>query len=215
MRAARALAGAVPMERAGRAKPVDPRKRPSQARAQLTVDAILVATERVLAQRGTTRATTNRIAEVAGVSIGSLYQYFPNKEALIESVRQRQSERFRDRVEPEVAVLLGLPLRDAVRRLVELMLRIHADGLHLHNALAEGDPHLPEELHERWIPLMVAYLEARREEIRPVNLELAARIAIEALEALTHGVALRSPEMLADEEYTEELTQLLLRYLER
>ena len=64
-----------------------PRKLPRQERAQFTVDAILIATRKVLAEEGRERATTNRIAEVAGVSIGSLYQYFPNKEVLIELVR--------------------------------------------------------------------------------------------------------------------------------
>src|SRR5262249_30364756 len=58
-----------------------PRKYASQARSCATVDALVEATARILVREGFDRASTNRIAEVAGVSIGSLYQYFPSKEA--------------------------------------------------------------------------------------------------------------------------------------
>ena len=65
------------------------RKSPRQARSRVTIDAILDAAARVLGERGWSGLTTNAVAEVAGVSIGSLYQYFPNKLALIEAVRRR------------------------------------------------------------------------------------------------------------------------------
>jgi AcrR family transcriptional regulator len=65
------------------------RKRPAQARSRATIDAILDAAARILGERGWTGLTTNATAEVAGVSIGSLYQYFPNKLALVEAVRRR------------------------------------------------------------------------------------------------------------------------------
>src|SRR5260370_38447536 len=60
----------------------NPRKLASQERSRSTVDALLEATARILVKEGYDQASTNRIAEVAGVSIGSLYQYFPSKEAL-------------------------------------------------------------------------------------------------------------------------------------
>ena len=67
----------------------NPRKSASQKRSRLTVDALLEATTRVLVKEGYDKATTNRIAAVAGVSIGSLYQYFPGKEALVAAVIER------------------------------------------------------------------------------------------------------------------------------
>ncbi|MFT4918666.1 MAG: AcrR family transcriptional regulator, partial [Zhongshania aliphaticivorans] len=63
--------------------PPEPRRRPSQSRSKVLVDAIIQACKQVLADEGEERLTTNRIAEVAGVTIGSLYQYFPNKEAIL------------------------------------------------------------------------------------------------------------------------------------
>jgi len=65
-----------------------PRKLPQQDRSKVTVDAILTATARIDSRRYD-RATTNRIAELAGVSIGSLYQYFPSKEALVTSLAEQ------------------------------------------------------------------------------------------------------------------------------
>ena len=71
---------------------INPRKLASQERSRATVDALLEATTRVLLKEGYDRASTNRIAEVAGVSIGSLYQYFPSKEALVAAVIDRHQQ---------------------------------------------------------------------------------------------------------------------------
>ena len=74
----------------------NPRRRPRQARAQATVEAIVKATARVLVEEGYDRASTNRIAQAAGVSIGSLYQYFPSKEALVAALVDNHLERMRE-----------------------------------------------------------------------------------------------------------------------
>ncbi|MBE1293645.1 MAG: TetR family transcriptional regulator [Rhodobacteraceae bacterium] len=72
--------------------PVNPRKKPRQARAQATVDAILQASAHILVAQGFEGFNTNAVAERAGVSVGSLYQYFPNKEAIIaEMVRAKRT----------------------------------------------------------------------------------------------------------------------------
>ncbi len=65
------------------------KKQPKQDRSRVTVEAIIEATTRILKREGRAALTTNRIAQVAGVSVGSLYQYFPNKEALLAEVKQR------------------------------------------------------------------------------------------------------------------------------
>jgi len=67
-----------------------PRKKPRQIRSNVTVDAILESATRIFQRDGFARATTNRIAEYAGVSIGSLYQYFPNKVSLLQSLHDRR-----------------------------------------------------------------------------------------------------------------------------
>lgn len=70
-----------------------PRKEPRQRRSEATVDAIFDATIQVLSSGGSQRLTTTRVAERAGVSVGTLYQYFPNKQSLLHSVLERHLRR--------------------------------------------------------------------------------------------------------------------------
>jgi len=74
-------------------RPVSLRKEPSQRRSKELVDIIVKATTRVLLKDGYEGCTTNRVAEVAGVSIGSVYQYFPNKESLVVRVMERHQQK--------------------------------------------------------------------------------------------------------------------------
>ena len=92
----------------------NPRKSASQKRSRLTVDALLEATARILIREGFGNASTNRIAEVAGVSVGSLYQYFPGKEALVAALVDRHRQEISRAVRGELAEAMHLPLRAAV-----------------------------------------------------------------------------------------------------
>ncbi|TIT73203.1 MAG: helix-turn-helix transcriptional regulator, partial [Mesorhizobium sp.] len=69
----------------------NPRKNASQERSRATMDALIEATARILVRDGFDKASTNRIAEEAGVSVGSLYQYYPGKEALVAAVIDRHN----------------------------------------------------------------------------------------------------------------------------
>src|SRR5262245_64733032 len=119
---------------------IAPRKLPKQARAQETVEAILTAAARILKKEGFDKASTNRIAEAAGVSIGSLYQYFPSKEALVAALAERHMTEMSEIVAEAGARILTEPLHVAVREVVELMLRAHAVDPELHRVLMEGIP---------------------------------------------------------------------------
>lgn len=97
---------------------VIPRKKPRQARARATCDAILEAAARILQRNGIAAVTTNAVAELAGVSIGSLYQYFPGKEAILaELVRDLRARMLSDLTDA-VALCEGRPLREAVHLLL-------------------------------------------------------------------------------------------------
>src|SRR5271170_5449003 len=78
---------------------LEPRKSPVQARSAASVDAILEATIQVLLSVGKERLTTTRVALRAGVSVGTLYQYFPNKSALLQAVLKRHLNQVTDAVE--------------------------------------------------------------------------------------------------------------------
>jgi AcrR family transcriptional regulator len=197
-----------------------PRKSPTQDRARATVDAILDATARLLVKDGFDRTTTNRIAEAAGVSIGSLYQYFPSKEALVAALQARHADEMRAQTTAELARVRPLPLADAVRSMIELMLRAHAVDPALHRVLMEQVPRteraggiarFERDVQEH----LVAYLEAHRAELRPRDLEQAAFLIAASVESITHAAVLYQPQRLRDPAFVDEICALVTRYLVR
>src|SRR6516225_3163389 len=99
-----------------------PRKNAMQTRSKATVDAILEATARILVKDGYDHASTNRVAEAAGVSIGSLYQYFPSKEALVAALIERHIEEMSQLVRDSMARLADAPIELAVPDFVRTMI---------------------------------------------------------------------------------------------
>ena len=117
-----------------------PRKQAAQARSRATVDALIEATARILVKEGFDKASTNRIAAKAGVSVGSLYQYFPSKEALVVAVMERHSSELMALARDALADAATLPVAQAVRRLVTTAVHAHGIDPKLHRVLAEQIP---------------------------------------------------------------------------
>jgi AcrR family transcriptional regulator len=101
---------------------LDPRKSPLQARSIASVDAMLQATIQVLLRHGKQRFTTTLVAARAGVSVGTLYQYFPNKSALLQAALRRHLEFITCEVQRVCLEQQGKPLRDMVTALVTTFL---------------------------------------------------------------------------------------------
>jgi len=99
--------------------PFKPRKRPVQARSEATVSTLFEASIQVLLAVGYRKLTTTRVAERAGVSVGTLYQYFPNRQALITSVIERYLEEISLSVERDCQALYGRPLDEIATGLVD------------------------------------------------------------------------------------------------
>src|SRR4249920_2500037 len=118
----------------------NPRKSAVQERSRVTVHALLEATARILVREGFDKASTNRIAEVAGTSVGSPYQYFPSKEALVAAVIERPQHQIMQTVRGELAEVLAQPLEKAVRKLVAVSVKAHRVDPKLHRVLAEQIP---------------------------------------------------------------------------
>lgn len=120
-----------------RKKP-DARKRPRQARSKAMVDALVEAAARVLAKEGWRGFTTNKVAELAGVSIGSLYQYYPDKTALLEAVRERHLKDCFEAVERSATCL---DRADAFARcIVHELIEVHRKNPGLHRVLIDEAP---------------------------------------------------------------------------
>ncbi len=200
-----------------RALALVPRKHPKQRRSKATVDAILEATARVLVAEGYDKASTNRIAKVAGVSVGSLYQYFPSKEALVLALIEQHCHKMLALLVESQTTLGDAPLEQAVRAYVRAMLRAHAVDPELHRVLATQALQIGldavEEVDRRARVIVQSYLDSRREEILPQNTELAAFILVSAVEAVTHRAVLDYSDQLASSQLEDEIAHLVLRYL--
>ena len=181
------------------------------------MEIILQATTRILVAEGYDRASTNRIALAAGVSIGSLYQYFPNKEALVAALCERHVGQMLAICEAKLTELATAPLPVAAREIVRALLRAHAVEPKLHKVLIEQVPRVGRlcainEVSGRMTAAVHAYLASRRAELRPQNLEVAAFILVRAVEAVSHAAVIERPEYLVDGELADELAELVLRY---
>ena len=202
-----------------------PRKAPSQRRSTQTVEAILGAAARILVSRGWAGLTTNHVAQRAGVSIGTLYEYFPGKEALVAALLDRHLSRAEALLGERAAALASLERPPRVPELAEaivaVMLELHEDAPRLHRALAEEVPHPPatrarlRELEEAQVDALAAVL-GRMPDVRAPDPRLAARIVADVLEAAVHRWACDpsgTPVSRADLE--RELVRLVSAYLER
>src|SRR5579864_9824870 len=118
----------------------NPRKQASQRRSRATVDALIEATARILVREGFDKASTNRVAEVAGVSIGSLYQYFPSKEALVAAVIDRHTQEISAVTRQALVKAAALPIEAAAREFVSVAIDGHRVNPKLHGVLAEQIP---------------------------------------------------------------------------
>jgi AcrR family transcriptional regulator len=195
-----------------------PRKAPVQDRSKETARVILTATARVLVEVGYDRASTNKVAEVAGVSIGSLYRYFPSKEALVAALIERHVQEMLAVCESKLVEMADAPLDAAAREIVRAILRAQSVNPRLHRILIQQVPRVGQlrnvdALQERFGVLVKAYLENRKKELRPKNIDLAVFILVRAVEAVAHAAVLEKPELLVDGEMADELAQMVLRYL--
>lgn len=199
----------------------EPRKAASQTRSRITVDLIIEATARILMRDGFDRASTNRIAREAGVSVGSLYQYFPTKEAIVAAVIDRHMEELMAVLRDAFVTVADRPVQEGARALVTVMIDAHRVDPGLHRVLVEQTPRMDRLTHLEGydgeaVVLVKSYLDAHRDELGVTDLDLAAFICVRSVEALTHGAVLHTPEMLIGDRgdrFVDEVSRLVLGYL--
>jgi AcrR family transcriptional regulator len=197
---------------------VSPRKAPRQSRSQATVKAILDATARILIERGFAAVTTNAVAERAGVSVGSLYQYFPNKEALVTALHARHGEQMTAVILRALTKAMDATLDDALAGLIEATVEAHRIDSALHCVLelqlGAMDKAWPEE---EYVAVMeeriVALLAHHRGVITTPDLKLAAFMLMHSAHALIHAVVLERPKGVSLKAATQEIVRMLKGYL--
>jgi len=197
---------------------LSPRKAPRQSRSQATVKAILDATAHILVERGFAAASTNAVAERAGVSIGSLYQYFPNKDALVSALRARHGEQMKAVIQRALTKAMDATLVDALAVLIEATVEAHRVDADLHRVLEEQlDSMEADSLHDEYVDVMedriVALLARHRGEITPPDLRLAAFMLLQAAHGLVHAVVRQRPKGISLKHATQEIVNMMAGYL--
>lgn len=193
-----------------RPKAFTPRKRPTQERAQATVDAILEATTYILVRRGWRGLTTNAIAERAGVNIASLYQYFPNKEAIVAELRRRHGEQLQ---RCESSGERPKTLRQALRASVETLIRQRQVNPELHRVFEEELPRSTGVVADDGSSAKANFDVSLLRNVP--DLDLAGFVARAATTAVIDTAARERPELLSSDTFKDEVVTLLERYLRR
>ena len=193
------------------------RRRPKQLRARQTVDAILDAVIRILKRERSGALTTNRIAEVAGVSIGSVYQYFPNKRAIFAALHQRHIDEIDRLIESTLVKHAASSLDQLVRAMVEAMIGAHTTDPELFELLQTQVPHRTDGSRDFAGRLHGAFLlaiSARAHDLKKKrDLEKVVFVVTHMVDALSHGAILRRPPHLSLDDAREESIRAILAYL--
>ncbi|MFE0173180.1 TetR/AcrR family transcriptional regulator [Streptomyces sp. NPDC059002] len=197
--------------------PIRARKQPRQARAELTRQRILAAAAHVFAEYGYAAGTTNRIAERARISIGSLYQYYPNKDAILLELVTRHldatvvsSKEHQDAEEPA-------SIEEIMRGYVRSLVDNHLDDPKLLQVMMERTPRDPELLermarHEREQVAHTRELLARHPEVRVTDTDVAAQLVVSTAGTVVHQLV-AAPRSVDARRLEAELVDMLTRYL--
>jgi AcrR family transcriptional regulator len=196
----------------------NPRRRPRQARAQATVEAIVKATARVLVDEGYDRASTNRIAHAAGVSIGSLYQYFPSKEALVAALVENHVQRMRAALDGALLESPPAALAERARLLVQGMMAAYRVDPQLHHVLCQEVPKIGElqkvyGFEQHLAEVCRRYLFSVGERLRLNDVDRAVFLLVNAVPGVVRAAIQADPTGQNDARLAEELTDMIVRYL--
>ena len=204
----------------------EPRKLPQQERSRIAVEAILEATTRILTEEGYDKANTNRIAERAGVSIGSLYQYFPNKESLMTALMVQHSNEIVELVESKLTDCYNEPVEIVIPEIIKAVIAAHAIDPKLHQVLNEEIPQSErsqqmQKAEGKIVELLRSYLsrwanspnQRLSECVSPKNLDMTVFILSRTVESLCHSAVIEYPNFVGDSRFVREISDLLLSYL--
>lgn len=195
-----------------------PRKVPQQQRAQFTVDCILKAAESIILKSGYDAATTNNIAEVAGVSIGSLYQYFASKEAiaaaLVESAVMNATEVLRDCLIENMAKPLEKSAREIIRTILETRKKYSFIFLRLPREVPKLGRLSRNVTTEKFLYNTIrAYYQHHRTEIKVEDLEVAMFVAEHIIVGSIDAYLDNNAPVVTDDQLVEQLSDAFVKYL--
>lgn len=197
---------------------------PKQDRARFTYEAIVEASARVLSENGWEKFSTNEIARVAGVSIGTLYEYFAHKEAILEVLLDRHVSAGEALIGEKLRHFSGPhdgSLRELMSLLVDGYISLHEHDPALHRRLSAEVP-IPEAIMVRVAQMQnllvetITSLLAVHPEASVESHELSARLVIETVDSLTHRWIIDSAgEPMSSKELRDALVSMLTKHVTR
>ncbi len=194
-------------------KPAVRRRSPTQQRSQTTVEAIVTAAAQILERDGTAAMTTNAIAVRAGVSIGTLYQYFANRDALLAALVVRHTAAMRSVIAEPLATLADLPLPTIVERLVAAIIAAHQVAPRLHHALQTTvTPQTQATIYafEAELEQMVAVALRVQRGLHLADPQLIASVLVRALGGLVRTTLQRDPLRFHDPALAAAMQAMIL-----
>jgi AcrR family transcriptional regulator len=196
-----------------------PRKRPNQSRSRALVDAVAQACLRILDEEGDEALTVARIAEVSGAAVGSIYQYFPNKDAIVAMLYERVLDQEAGQLLLMRERLIGVPLATALREVLANIIRVElrlfrlnqAFHLRYHRALHLGMWRGPyrsagEFIEATWLPFLQMYAQ----EIRTPHPALAAYLLGQGLRSVIRSVLEDMPAQLDSPALLDSLVDMAI-----
>ncbi len=195
----------------------EPRKTPIQARSTATVEAITEATIQVLLSHGPERLTTTRVAERAGVSVGTLYQYYPNKQSLLFAVLEDHLNHVAARVEAACDSACHKPLADMIKEMVEAFVDAKMEradiSMVLYGVSADvGGPRLIKRIAQRARKAVEAMLQTAPDAKSPPD-KLAVDIMLAAMAGVMRSLLEAGPTASTVRKSREQLVLLCQSYM--
>jgi AcrR family transcriptional regulator len=198
--------------------PPQPRKKPLQQRSQQMVETIIEATARVLIKNGYAKTNTNLIAERAGIGVGSVYQYFPNKDALIVALHERHLQQMHHVIDESLSGPKKTTPQKYIAAIVRALLTAHLIEPDLHKIL-EKELHFltsantESQSEQNIFRLLRQLLEELRMQIAPTNLDLAVWVVKQIIVSMVHAVVIEQPKQFAVDEIEQAITDAVMGYL--
>ena len=194
-----------------------PRKTPVQARSTVTVEAISEATIQVLLSHGAERLTTTRVAQRAGVSVGTLYQYYPNKQSLLFAVLENHLNNVMTRVEAACEHASHKPLAEMIREIVEVFVDAKMERVDISVALYQvsanvGRPALLKRISQRSRKTVEATLQTAQDLKSPPD-KFAVDIMLSAMAGAMRSLLEARPSPATVRKAREQLVLLCQSYM--
>ena len=201
-------------------------KNPTQSRSKAVIDAILEASTRILISKGMEKLTTNHIAEVAGVSIGSLYQYFANKESIVVKLIESHKEKEFERITNIMTQLEQNPTcqiskcrrKNNIRLVIKEYIDIHTENLELMRILHIQEQNLaPFHSFSNATLFLTKLLHSLLDKVDNIldkNNLTRAYVLASSFDSIIQKTIIDQPQLFIRPEFTDELVNLSMGYLQ-